>query len=225
MPSSLGKICFLKGSFLKQIFIYFYRIKDGISQKCFRIDKQMLFKKVFPYRNELLSIRKAFILIREVGFLFNHNVPVYLKKSFVVKGNISNNAKPICNNTEFIGIAEVSVNIYLLNGMVSGNMGKHETGHRNYLDSLLDELYKAVDKLHGRPAYDQIVLLQSLRSIGWGRAVVLIAEMGSFNLFPSPKKLYAYFGLDPAVKLSDKFNGDKVHMSKRGSNLARRICT
>lgn len=53
--------------------------------------------------------------------------------------------------------------------------------------------------------------------------VVLIAEMGSFDLFPSPKKLYAYFGLDPAVKQSGKFKGDKVHMSKRGSSLARRI--
>ena len=40
--------------------------------------------------------------------------------------------------------------------------------------------------------------------------VVLVAEMGDF-------------GLDPAVKQSGKFNGDKVHMSKRGSFLARRI--
>ena len=29
--------------------------------------------------------------------------------------------------------------------------------------------------------------------------------------------------MDPAVKQSGKFNGDKVHMSKRGSSLARRI--
>lgn len=47
--------------------------------------------------------------------------------------------------------------------------------------------------------------------------------MGSFDLFSSPKKLYAYFGLDPAVKQSGKFNGDKVHMSKRGPSLSRRI--
>ena len=50
-----------------------------------------------------------------------------------------------------------------------------------------------------------------------------MAEMGSFDLFPSPKKLSAYFGLDPTVKQSGKFSGDKVHMSKRGSSLARRI--
>ena len=51
----------------------------------------------------------------------------------------------------------------------------------------------------------------------------MLTEMGDFKLFSSPKKLYAYFGLDPAVKQSGKFNGDKVHMSKRGSRLARRI--
>lgn len=95
--------------------------------------------------------------------------------------------------------------------------------YQKHLDSLLDELHKAVDKLQGKPVYDQITLLQSMRGIGFRSAVVLIAEMGSFDLFPSPKKLYAYFGLDPAVKQSGKFNGDKVHMSKRGSSLARRI--
>lgn len=63
----------------------------------------------------------------------------------------------------------------------------------------------------------------SLRGVGFLSAVVLIAEMGDFDLFPSPKKLYAYFDLDPAVKQSGKFNGDKVHMSKRGSSLSRRI--
>lgn len=95
--------------------------------------------------------------------------------------------------------------------------------YEKHLNDILGELYKAVDQLQGKPVYDQIVLLQSLRGVGFRSAVVLIAEMGSFDLFPSPKKLYAYFGLDPAVKQSGKFNGDKVHMSKRGPSLARRI--
>ena len=95
--------------------------------------------------------------------------------------------------------------------------------YQKYLDSILEELHKAVDKLQGKPAYDRICILQSLRGGGFLSAVVLIAEMGSFDLFSSPKKLYAYFGLDPAVKQSGKFNGDNVHMSKRGSSLARRI--
>ena len=95
--------------------------------------------------------------------------------------------------------------------------------YQTHLDSILKELHKTVDKLQGDPVYDRICLLQSLRGVGFLSAVVLIAEMGSFDLFSSPKKLYAYFGLDPGVNDSGKFHGDRVHMSKRGSSLARRI--
>lgn len=95
--------------------------------------------------------------------------------------------------------------------------------YQKHLDDILESLHETVDRLQGTAVYDRICLLQSLRGVGFLSAVVLIAEMGDFDLFPSPKKLYAYFGLDPAVKQSGKFNGDKVHMSKRGSSLARRI--
>ena len=37
------------------------------------------------------------------------------------------------------------------------------------------------------------------------------------------KRLFAYFGLDPAVKQSGKFEGTKIQMSKRGSAIARRV--
>ena len=95
--------------------------------------------------------------------------------------------------------------------------------YQKHLDTILEQLHASVDKLQGMAVYDRICLLQTLQGIGFLSAVVLIAEMGSFDLFSSPKKLYAYFGMDPAVKQSGKFNGDKVHMSKRGSSLARRI--
>jgi len=95
--------------------------------------------------------------------------------------------------------------------------------YQKHLDDLLKALHESVDKLQGTAVYNRICLIQSLRGVGFLSAVVLIAEMGDFDLFSSPKKLYAYFGLDPAVKQSGKFNGDKVHMSKRGSSLARRI--
>jgi len=95
--------------------------------------------------------------------------------------------------------------------------------YQKHLDDLLAALHESVDRLQGTAVYGRICLLQSLRGIGFLSAAVLVAEMGDFDLFSSPKKLYAYFGLDPAVKQSGKFNGDKVHMSKRGSSLARRI--
>ena len=95
--------------------------------------------------------------------------------------------------------------------------------YQMHLDSLLKALHETVDRLQDTLIYDQICLLQSLRGIGFLSAVVLIARWGILNFFSSPKKLYAYFGLDPAVKQSGKLNGDKVHMSKRGSSLARRV--
>lgn len=95
--------------------------------------------------------------------------------------------------------------------------------YQAHLDSILEELHRAVDHLEGTLVYQRICLLQSLRGVGFLSEVVLIAEMGSFDLFSYPKKLYAYFGLDPVVKQSGKFNGDNIHMSKRGSSLARRI--
>ena len=95
--------------------------------------------------------------------------------------------------------------------------------YQKHLDALLTALHETVEKLQDTLIYEQIVLLQSLYGIGFLSAVVLVAAMGDFKLFSSPKKLYAYFGLDPAVKQSGKLNGDKVHMSKRGSSLARRV--
>ena len=50
-----------------------------------------------------------------------------------------------------------------------------------------------------------------------------MGEIGDFSAFNKPKQLFAYFGLDPAVKQSGKFEGTKVQMSKRGSAIARRV--
>lgn len=50
-----------------------------------------------------------------------------------------------------------------------------------------------------------------------------MCEIGDFSAFRSPKQLFAYFGLDPAVKQSGKFEGTKISISKRGSRIARRV--
>ncbi len=69
----------------------------------------------------------------------------------------------------------------------------------------------------------QIKLLETIKGCGFLSAVTLMCEIGDFSVFSSPKKLYAYLGLDPAVKQSGKFNGTNVKLSKRGSRLARRV--
>lgn len=50
-----------------------------------------------------------------------------------------------------------------------------------------------------------------------------MCEIGDFSAFQSPKQLFAYFGLDPAVNQSGNFEGTKISMSKRGSRIARRV--
>lgn len=69
----------------------------------------------------------------------------------------------------------------------------------------------------------QIRLLETIKGCGFLSAVTLMCEIGDFSVFSSPKKLYAYLGLDPAVKQSGKFQGTNVKLSKRGSSLARRV--
>ena len=66
-------------------------------------------------------------------------------------------------------------------------------------------------------------LLNKFKGVGFISAVTLMCEIGDFSAFKKPKQLYAYFGLDPAVKESGKFKGTKVSMSKRGSRVARRV--
>lgn len=51
-----------------------------------------------------------------------------------------------------------------------------------HLDTLLLALHEAVDKLQGTSVYDRICLLQSLCGVGFLSAVVLMAEMGDFDL-------------------------------------------
>lgn len=67
----------------------------------------------------------------------------------------------------------------------------------------------------------QVRLLQSIPGIGFLSAVTLVCEIGDFSAFKRPKQLFAYFGLDPAVKQSGNFNGADLKMSKRGSPYAQ----
>lgn len=68
-----------------------------------------------------------------------------------------------------------------------------------------------------------IRLLLSIHGVGFLSAVTLLAEIGCFKAFQSPRALYAYFGLDPAVNRSGKKTTDNCRTSKRGSALARRV--
>ncbi|URZ09705.1 IS110 family RNA-guided transposase [Clostridium felsineum] len=91
------------------------------------------------------------------------------------------------------------------------------------ISSILSDMHTLVTANEWTDFVKQIHLIESYKGAGFLSAVSLMGEIGDFSAFNSPKQLFAYFGLDPAVKQSGKFNGTKVSMSKRGSRIARRV--
>jgi len=97
---------------------------------------------------------------------------------------------------------------------------------RNYdeeVSSILSDMHELVDANETTDFVKQIHLVESYKGAGFLSAVSLMSEIGDFSSFRSPKQLFAYFGLDPAVKQSGQFEGTKISMSKRGSRIARRV--
>ncbi len=91
------------------------------------------------------------------------------------------------------------------------------------ISAILSDMHELVNANEDTDFVKQIHLIESFKGAGFLSAVSLMGEIGDFYAFRSPKQLFAYFGLDPAVKQSGKFNGTKVSMSKRGSKIARRV--
>jgi transposase len=89
--------------------------------------------------------------------------------------------------------------------------------------AILEDMHELVDANENTDFVKQIHLIESYKGAGFLSAVSLMGEIGDFSAFHSPKQLFAYFGLDPAVKQSGKFEGSKISMSKRGSRIARRV--
>ena len=87
----------------------------------------------------------------------------------------------------------------------------------------MDALHNLVDSNEDTDFVKQIHLIETFKGASFLSAVSLMGEIGDFSAFTKPKQLFAYFGLDPAVKQSGKFEGTKVQMSKRGSAIARRV--
>lgn len=88
--------------------------------------------------------------------------------------------------------------------------------------SLMNRIHSFIDEHKDEIFVHQIRLIETIIGIGFLSAVAIMCEIGDFSAFKNPKQLFAYFGLDPTVKQSGKFNATDVHMSKRGSRIARR---
>ncbi|SHK24178.1 Transposase, partial [Geosporobacter subterraneus DSM 17957] len=103
--------------------------------------------------------------------------------------------------------------------------------HLDGIENLQNSLSGIENQLHAMiqssdfpaKARKYIELLDEMPGIGFLTAVTLIAEIGDFSLFKSPKAFTAFFGIDPSVNQSGKFNGDRNKISKRGTKFGRRV--
>jgi len=78
------------------------------------------------------------------------------------------------------------------------------------INSILDAMHELVDANEDTDFVKQIHLIETFKGAGFLSAVSLMGEISEFSTFSKPKQLFAYFGLDPAVKQSGKFEGTKI---------------
>ncbi|WP_039652637.1 IS110 family transposase [Clostridium tyrobutyricum] len=67
-----------------------------------------------------------------------------------------------------------------------------------------------------------VQLIYSIPGVGELTATTIMSEIGNIKSFVKPKHLVAYFGIDPSVSQSGKFNSNKNVMSKHGTRIGRR---
>lgn len=70
---------------------------------------------------------------------------------------------------------------------------------------------------------NNVELLCSHPEVGQISAISLLAEIGDIENFSSAKKLVAFLGVDTSVSQSGAFTSTHNKLTKRGSNLARKI--
>ena len=70
---------------------------------------------------------------------------------------------------------------------------------------------------------ENVDLLCSHPEVGQLSAISLLAEIGEIKNFSSAKKLVAFLGVDTSVSQSGSFTSTHNKLTKRGSNLARKI--
>jgi transposase len=91
------------------------------------------------------------------------------------------------------------------------------------IEALLNEINSTVKSDATPDSFkNNVALLLSFKGIGFITAVTLMSEIGDPTRFRHPKEMVAFFGIDPSVSQSGKFNSDQNKMSKRGTRFGRR---
>jgi len=129
--------------------------------------------------------------------------------------------------TALLDIAQLASSMPSEFSLIDSKIKIHLDGIESFQKSLQDieeQLQTMIESADFPVASRQhIELLDDMPGIGFITAVTLIAEIGDFSMFKSPKALTAFFGIDPSVNQSGKFTGDRNKISKRGTRFGRRV--
>ena len=92
------------------------------------------------------------------------------------------------------------------------------------IEEIREEVYTYIDQMACGPKFrEDLDLLSSFKGLGTMTAITILSAMGSHDKFSNAQQLVAFFGVDPSVNQSGKFEGDRMHMSKRGTAVGRRV--
>lgn len=187
-----------------------------------------LLNLVFPKFNEIFSDPFSAV---PLAILYNY--PTYIEFLSASKSDVINLITSTVNHsTEW---AEKRYNM-LLNLAKEAELMKLEVDYLGtemicFID-LLKAFKSAISKLKEKilevytliPDFKTNVdLLCSHPEVGQLSAISILAEIGDIKNFSSAKKLVAFLGVDTSVSQSGSFTSTHNKLTKRGSNLARKI--
>lgn len=91
------------------------------------------------------------------------------------------------------------------------------------INTLLSQIKDILEgKTMSKAFQDSVDLLTTIPGVGFVTAVTVACEIGDITRFKKSKQLTAFFGIDPSVNQSGKFNSTKNKISKRGTRIGRR---
>jgi len=86
---------------------------------------------------------------------------------------------------------------------------------------LLEQQQKTVERKLEEMMAQIPQYITTIPGVGLATGAMLLAEIGDIHRFESLEKLVAYAGIDASVYQTGLFEGDQMHMSKRGSHYLR----
>lgn len=124
MDAIAGRVC-AESITGKQELIEHYGVKGSVAEKSFRVNQRMGTEKILKRGYEKPCVMDGFIFIGRVRFFLNDDFGMVLEKVLIVKSKMTENTKAIGNNTDFVSIAKVAINVKLLNIRIGSGMGRH----------------------------------------------------------------------------------------------------